>query len=110
MPIVLLQRAISNQFSLTNLASFRCKSGEMGECLLQDPSKFRKIARAIALYSSISSYFVGSILIGIFSGRWLDNYFETNSLFLIIGFLFGLGAAIMGIYYAIKQFLGDDSS
>ena len=82
----------------------------MGECPLQDPAKFRKIAKAIALYSTITSYFVGSILIGIFAGRWLDNYFQTDSIFLILGFFIGLITAIMGIYYAIKQFLGDDSS
>ncbi|SDZ45651.1 Putative F0F1-ATPase subunit Ca2+/Mg2+ transporter [Evansella caseinilytica] len=77
---------------------------------MEDPSKFRQTVKAFALMTTISSYFTGAILIGIFGGRWLDNHFGFQGLFLIIGFLLGLGTAVMGIYYAIRQFLGGGSS
>ncbi|MFD1637878.1 AtpZ/AtpI family protein [Evansella tamaricis] len=75
---------------------------------MQEPSKFRGFVKALALMTTISSYFVGSILVGILGGRWLDKQFDTGSLYLVTGLLLGLGAAVTGIFFAIRQFLGDD--
>ncbi|UCZ53025.1 AtpZ/AtpI family protein [Bacillus shivajii] len=74
-----------------------------------DPSKIRQTMKFFALMTTISSYFVGCTLVGIFGGRWMDNYFDTGSLFLVTGLLLGLSAAVTGIYFTIRRFLGGDS-
>lgn len=67
--------------------------------------RFKQTARAIALMSTISSYLVGSILVGLFGGRWLDHYFGTNSVFLIIGLFLGIGTGSYGVIQAVRHFL-----
>ena len=38
----------------------------------------------MALYGAILSQLVGSVLIGVFTGMWIDERFGTAPLFLII--------------------------
>lgn len=64
--------------------------------------------RAMALTSAVLSYLVGPILIGIFSGRWLDGQFETKPLFLIVGLLAGLAGGVYGLVRLLGEYLGDD--
>ncbi len=54
---------------------------------------------AMGLMSAILSQLVGSILIGIFCGKWIDGYLKTEPLFLILGLLLGLAA---GVYAMLK--------
>jgi len=61
--------------------------------------KKRHPLHAMGLMSAILSQLVGSILIGIFAGKWIDSYLETEPLFLIIGLLLGLAA---GVYAMLK--------
>ncbi|HZH58578.1 MAG TPA: AtpZ/AtpI family protein [Metabacillus sp.] len=61
--------------------------------------KKRHPLHAMGLMSAILSQLVGSILIGIFTGKWIDSYLETEPLFLIIGLLLGLAA---GVYSMLK--------
>jgi ATP synthase protein I len=63
--------------------------------------------KAMALMSAITAQLVGSILFGIFTGRWLDQQFTTEPLFLIIGLLLGLGTGIYAMLRLIQQFSGD---
>ncbi|MBU9724374.1 MULTISPECIES: AtpZ/AtpI family protein [Bacillaceae] len=74
-----------------------------------EPSKFQGFLKAFALMTTISSYFVGSVLLGIFIGRWLDKQFHTEVAFLVTGLLLGLGVAVTGIIIAIRRFLGGSS-
>ncbi|ALC88706.1 hypothetical protein AM500_01990 [Bacillus sp. FJAT-18017] len=55
--------------------------------------------KAMALMSAILSQLVGSILFGIFAGRWLDGKADTEPLFLIIGLFIGL---TMGVYAMLR--------
>lgn len=71
---------------------------------MQDPKRFRQTMRALALMSTISSYLLGSILVGVFGGRWLDSHFGTNSLFLIIGLFIGIGTGTFGVVMVVKHF------
>ncbi len=71
---------------------------------MQNHERFRQTMRSLALMSTISSYLLGSILVGIFGGRWLDRYFGMNSLFLIIGLFLGIGTGVYGVIIAVKQF------
>lgn len=64
--------------------------------------------RAYGLMSAILSQLVGSILIGIFAGRWLDAQFGTQPLFLIIGLLLGLSAGTYAMLRMIKHFFSGE--
>ncbi|QED50228.1 AtpZ/AtpI family protein [Cytobacillus dafuensis] len=66
--------------------------------------KNRNLIQAMGLMSAILSQLVGSILIGIFSGRWLDRYAGTEPLFLIIGLLLGLAVGIFAMLRLIQHF------
>ena len=46
--------------------------------------------QAMALYSAILSQLVGSVLIGAFTGMWLDDQFGTAPLFLVICLFAGI--------------------
>jgi F0F1-type ATP synthase assembly protein I len=64
--------------------------------------------QAMALMSAIVSQLVGSILIGIFSGKWLDEQWGTEPIFLIIGLLFGLAAGTFSMLVSIRHFYSGD--
>ncbi|WP_423408478.1 AtpZ/AtpI family protein [Heyndrickxia sp. MSNUG] len=64
--------------------------------------------QAMALTSAILSQLVGSILIGIFSGRWLDHKVGTEPLFLILGLLMGLAAGVYAMLRLIQHFFSGD--
>ncbi|MGP4072317.1 AtpZ/AtpI family protein [Piscibacillus sp. B03] len=62
----------------------------------------------MAITASILSYLSGSTIVGILIGRWLDGYFDTSPIFLIIGLLLGLATGVYGMILLVKKFLGDD--
>ena len=64
--------------------------------------------QAMALTSAILSQLVGSVLIGIFSGRWLDHKVGTEPLFLILGLLIGLAAGIYAMLRLIQHFFSGE--
>lgn len=64
--------------------------------------------KAMALMSAILSQLVGSILIGIFSGRWLDRTLGTEPLFLIFGLLIGLAAGVYAMLRLVQHFFSGD--
>ncbi|MCM3705389.1 MULTISPECIES: AtpZ/AtpI family protein [Bacillaceae] len=66
--------------------------------------KDRNPFKAMALMSAILSQLVGSTLIGIFAGRWLDSKAATEPLFLLIGLFIGLGAGIYAMLRLIQHF------
>ncbi|WNF37281.1 AtpZ/AtpI family protein [Bacillaceae bacterium IKA-2] len=75
---------------------------------MQNPKRFKQTMRSLALMSTISSYLLGSILVGLFGGKWLDSYYGTNSVFLIIGLFLGIGTGTYGVIQVVKLFLGED--
>lgn len=75
---------------------------------MQNPKRFKQTMRSMALMSTISSYLLGSVLVGLFGGKWLDSYFGTNSLFLVIGLFLGIGSGSYGVIKAVKHFQGED--
>lgn len=64
--------------------------------------------RAYALMSGILSQLVGSVLIGIFLGRWIDSMLDTEPLFLIICLLLGLAAGVYGTLRLVNHFFSGD--
>lgn len=71
--------------------------------------KNRRPYQAMALMSGILSQLVGSVLIGIFAGRWLDRTWDTEPLFLIIGLLLGLAAGVYAMIRLIQHFFSGDN-
>ncbi|MCA1040261.1 AtpZ/AtpI family protein [Bacillus infantis] len=70
--------------------------------------KDRHPFQAMALMSAILSQLVGSILIGIFLGRWFDKVIGTEPLFLIIGLLIGLAAGTYAMLHLVRRFFTGD--
>ncbi|MGD6842260.1 AtpZ/AtpI family protein [Bacillus infantis] len=70
--------------------------------------KDRHPFQAMALMSAILSQLVGSVLIGIFLGRWLDDVIGTEPLFLILGLLIGLAAGIYAMLHLVRRFFTGD--
>ena len=68
----------------------------------------RNPLQAMALYSAILSQLVGGILIGIFGGRWLDQCWNTEPIFLIIGLFTGLAAGVYSMLRSIRHFFSGD--
>lgn len=60
--------------------------------------------KAYALMSGILAQLVGSILVGIFGGQWIDNKVGTFPLFLIIGLLLGLGTGVYAMIRLIRHY------
>lgn len=63
--------------------------------------------KAMALMTSITSYLAGSILLGVFLGRWIDGKTGTFPFFLIIGLLLGLSVGVYGTMRLIQEFDSD---
>ncbi|MFD1861874.1 AtpZ/AtpI family protein [Planococcus sp. FY231025] len=64
--------------------------------------------QAMALYSAILSQLVGSVLIGLFTGMWLDEQFGTAPLFLIILLFLGLALGIWAMLQTVRKFESGD--
>lgn len=71
-------------------------------------NKNRHPLQAMALMSAILSQLVGSILVGIFAGRWADRLWQTEPLFLIIGLLLGLATGTYAMIRLIRQFFSGE--
>ncbi|CAM3838105.1 AtpZ/AtpI family protein [Mesobacillus zeae] len=68
----------------------------------------RRPFQAMALMSAILSQLVGSVLIGIFSGRWLDRNLGTEPLFLILSLLIGLAAGVYAMLRLVQHFFSGE--
>jgi F0F1-type ATP synthase assembly protein I len=64
--------------------------------------------QAMALMSAIVSQLVGSILIGIFAGRWVDQHWGTSPIFLIIGLFIGLASGTYAMVLSIRKFFSGE--
>ncbi|MBD1383468.1 AtpZ/AtpI family protein [Metabacillus arenae] len=70
--------------------------------------KQRHPFQAMALMSAILAQLVGSTLIGIFAGKWVDEYFLTEPLFLIIGLLIGLTTGVYAMLRLVHHYFSGD--
>lgn len=64
--------------------------------------------QAMALYSAILSQLVGSVLIGAFTGMWLDDMFGTAPLFLVICLFAGITAGVFAMLQTVRKFESGD--
>lgn len=69
----------------------------------------RRAFRAMGLMSTILSQLVGPILLGIFAGRWVDDRYNVEPLFLILCLLLGLAVGIYAMLRSINHFFIGES-
>ncbi|EPD51638.1 hypothetical protein HMPREF1210_01750 [Paenisporosarcina sp. HGH0030] len=63
----------------------------------------RRPLQEMALYSAILSQLVGSILIGVFTGMWLDDKIDTTPLFLVLFLFIGLAVGVTAMILTIRK-------
>ena len=69
----------------------------------------RRPLHGIALYSAILSQLVGSILIGVYTGMWLDSKIGTTPLFLVLCLFIGLAAGVTAVILSIRKYDSGDT-
>ncbi|HSI68220.1 MAG TPA: AtpZ/AtpI family protein [Planococcus sp. (in: firmicutes)] len=65
--------------------------------------------QAVALYSAILTQLVGSVLIGAFTGMWLDERFGTAPLLLVIGLFIGIAFGAWTMIQTVRKFESGDT-
>jgi ATP synthase protein I len=60
--------------------------------------------QAYALMSAILAQLAGSVLIGVFVGKWLDRIFGAEPFFLIFGVLVGLATGVYAMIRLVQHF------
>ncbi len=55
----------------------------------------------------VGFYVGGSIVLGVFVGRWLDSQLNTAPILVIVGLVFGLLVAFCGVYRMILPLMGN---
>jgi ATP synthase protein I len=69
----------------------------------------RRPFQGIALYSAILSQLVGSILIGVFTGMWLDSKIGTTPLLLVLCLFIGLATGVIAMILSIQKYDSGDT-
>lgn len=54
-------------------------------------------------YATVGIEIVLSVALGFFGGRWLDDKLHTAPVLMVLGFFFGVGAAIKAVLRASKE-------
>jgi ATP synthase protein I len=67
------------------------------------PPSNRKLFSSMGLVTGLGFSAVGSLLVGVLGGLFLDRMLHTTPLFLIIGILLGIGAAALGVYRLVMR-------
>lgn len=67
------------------------------------PPTNRKLFSSMGLVTGLGLSAVGSILLGVLAGLFLDRTLHTSPLFLLIGIFLGIAAAVLGVYKMLRQ-------
>jgi ATP synthase protein I len=67
------------------------------------PPNNRKLFSSMGLVTGLGFSAVGSLLVGVLGGLFLDRMLHTTPLFLIIGILLGIAAAALGVYRLVMR-------
>lgn len=62
------------------------------------PTQTNQTAKALANFSQVGVTMAASVLIGVFFGKFLDNFFHTSPWLLLLFSFFGVGAAIKSLF------------
>ena len=61
------------------------------------------VIHALSMSSQVGFVMAACVIIGVFSGKYLDGLFGTSPLFILIMSLLGMAAAIMSIFKLAKK-------
>jgi ATP synthase protein I len=64
--------------------------------------------QAMALYTAILTQLVGSVLIGAFTGMWLDERFGTAPLLLVLCLFTGIAFGVWAMFQTVRKFESGD--
>lgn len=67
------------------------------------PTNNRKLFSSMGLVTGLGFSAVGSLLVGVLGGLFLDRLLHTTPLFLIVGILLGIAAAALGVYRLVMR-------
>lgn len=67
------------------------------------PPTNRKLFSSMGLVTGLGLSAVGSILLGVLAGLFLDRTLHTSPLFLLIGIFLGIAAAVLGVYKMLRE-------
>ena len=70
-------------------------------------SDFLKLTRDFAYISSFGFLMAGSILFGYFTGNFLDGYFDTSPIFLVLFIILGIVGGFMEYLKIIKKVINN---
>ncbi len=76
--------------------------GNVRKRVVDMPPKKKKNLRGMQ-YMNIGYYLAVPLIVGIFGGNWLDNYYKTKPLFSLIFVIIGLIAAFYNLYKLFKN-------
>jgi len=71
------------------------------------PPTNRKLFSSMGLVTGLGLSAVGSILLGVLGGLFLDRTLHTSPLFFLVGIFLGIAAGILGIFRLVKEQLKD---
>lgn len=77
--------------------------------LKQRPKKISKIndiqkqSFVLAKYSNIGYYLIAPLLLGVFIGFWLDSYFNSKPVFVLVFLALGFVSTIYNLFRVIKD-------
>ena len=67
------------------------------------PPTNRKLFSSMGLVTGLGLSAVGSILLGVLGGLFLDRTLHTSPLFLLIGIFLGIAAGVLGVYKMLRD-------
>jgi len=56
--------------------------------------------------TGVGFFIGGSIVLGVFAGRWLDSRLDTSPVLILVGLLLGIVVAFYGVYRMLLPLIG----
>ena len=56
--------------------------------------------------TGVGFFIGGSIVLGVFAGRWLDSRLDTSPVLILVGLLLGIVVAFYGVYRMLLPLVG----
>ncbi len=81
------------------------KKGKEGFYLQVKKPKKKSYKNQLEFISEIGYYIITPIIIGVFIGLYLDNYFKTKQIFFVTLLFFGMMVSFYNLYRIYKEFI-----
>lgn len=98
--------------NVDDMAATRARLRDLGDRLksARGPSPLSEEKRSSAMGQAIrlATELVVGVGVGVFIGWWLDGFFETTPVFILIFFVLGIMAGIMNVLRTAKKMQADN--